>query len=73
MRALAFYDLGTTYRNRIQPGEASGQSGASVGVGLRLAYAKLWSLRLDFAQVVDPAGNQGRNDQMLHAGMVVLF
>jgi hemolysin activation/secretion protein len=73
VRALAFYDQGTTYRNKIQPGESSGQSGASVGVGLRLSYAKRLSLRLDFAQVVDPAGNQGRNDQMLHAGVVVLF
>ena len=73
LRALAFVDFGTTSRNKVQPGESSGQSGSSVGVGLRLAYAKRLSLRLDFAHVIDPAGVQGRNDQMLHAGMAVLF
>ncbi len=73
VRALAFYDKGTTDRNSIQPGESFGQSGASVGFGLRLAYAKRMSLRLDFAQVMDPAGAQGRNDEMLHASMAFLF
>ncbi len=73
VRALAFFDHGTTGRNSIQPGELSGQSGSSAGVGLRLSYAKRLSVRVDFAQVIDPAGNQQRNDQMLHAGMAVLF
>jgi hemolysin activation/secretion protein len=73
MRALAFWDQGKTSRNKSQPGDISGQSGGSVGVGLRFAYAKTLSLRLDFAHVIDPAGLQGRNDQMLHAGVAVLF
>ncbi|MBI4190731.1 MAG: ShlB/FhaC/HecB family hemolysin secretion/activation protein [Betaproteobacteria bacterium] len=72
-RLLAFYDMGTTGRNSIQPGELSGQSGGSVGFGLRLAYGKSVSVRMDFAQVIDPAGNQARNDQMLQASMALIF
>ncbi len=72
-RVLAFYDFGDTDRNKVQVGESSGQSGSSVGVGLRLAYGKSLSLRLDFAQVIDPAGAQGRNDQMLHGSMAIVF
>ena len=72
-RLLAFYDMGTTGRNSIQPGELSGQSGGSVGFGLRLAYRKSVSVRMDFAQVIDPAGNQARNDQMLQASLAVIF
>jgi hemolysin activation/secretion protein len=73
MRALAFYDTGTTGRNSIQPGELSGQSGGSVGCGLRVAYGKLVSFRADFAQVVDPAGTQNKNDRMLNAAVAVSF
>ncbi|MEO7726066.1 MAG: hypothetical protein ABIS45_02330 [Burkholderiales bacterium] len=73
MRLLGFYDVGTTGRNSIQPGESSGQSGGSVGFGLRMTYGKHFNVRLDFAQVVDPAGNQARGDQMLQGSIAVPF
>ncbi len=73
MRLLGFYDAGTTGRNSIQPGELSGQSGGSVGFGLRMTYGKHVNLRLDFAQVVDPAGNQARGDQMLQGSLAIPF
>jgi hemolysin activation/secretion protein len=73
MRLLGFYDMGTTGRNSIQPGELSGQSGSSAGVGLRMTYGKHLNVRLDFAQVVDPAGNQAKGDQMLQGTVAVPF
>ncbi len=72
-RLLAFYDAGTTARNGTRPGDGSGQSGGSIGLGLRFAYGKRLRLRLDFARVIDPAGQQARGDQMLHAGIAVGF
>jgi len=73
IRLLAFYDAGTTGRNSIQPGESFGQSGGSVGIGLRMTYGKHVNLRLDFAQVVDAAGSQARNDQMLQGTLAMPF
>lgn len=73
MRLLAFFDMGTTTRNSPQPGESFGQSGSSTGFGMRMTYGKNLNLRLDFAQVIDPAGSQSRRDQMLHAAVAVPF
>ena len=65
--------MGSTGRNSIQPGESFGQFGSSIGIGLRMTYGKHFNLRLDFAQVDHPAGNQARGDQMLQASMAVPF
>jgi hemolysin activation/secretion protein len=73
LRLLGFYDAGTTGRNSIQPGESYGQSGGSVGIGMRMTYGKHVNLRLDFAQVIDPAGTQNRNDQMLQGTLAISF
>ncbi len=73
MRWLAFYDAGTTGRNSVQPGESFGQSGGSVGIGMRMTYGRHVNLRLDFAQVVDPAGTQAKNDQMLQGTLAIPF
>jgi hemolysin activation/secretion protein len=73
MRLLGFYDTGNTGRNSAQPGESLGQSGGSVGVGMRMTYGKHINLRLDFAQVVDPAGAQARYDQMLQGTLAIPF
>ena len=72
-RLLAFYDTGTTGRNSLRPGELSGQSGGSAGVGARVTAGKRFSLRLDLAQVVDPAGNRARGDRMLQASAAIPF
>lgn len=73
MRLLGFYDMGTTGRNSIQPGESSGQSGGSVGIGMRMTYGKHLNVRLDFSQVVDPAGNQANGDQMVQGSIAIPF
>ena len=73
-RLLAFYDYGDTDRNKGQLGaQPPGESGSSAGVGLRLAYGKLLSLRLDFAQVLDAAGTQRKNDHKVHGSVAVVF
>jgi hemolysin activation/secretion protein len=64
--------MGTTSFNSSLPGQL-GQSGASVGIGARVAVGKHFNLRVDFAQVVDAAGNQAKNDQMLNAAIAVPF
>ena len=57
----------------IQPGELSGQSGGSVGFGVRMTHGKHLNLRLDFSQVVDPAGNQANGDQMVQGSIAIPF
>ncbi len=74
LRLLGFYDTGTTGNNSVQPNfPFLGQSGGSVGFGLRMTYGKHLNVRLDFAQVIDPAGSQSRGDQMLQASVAVPF
>ena len=73
MRLLGFYDAGSASRNSIQPGELSGMSGGSMGVGMRMTYGKHLNVRVDYAQVIDPAGLQSRGDQMLQASVAVPF
>ena len=74
MRLLGFYDFGMTGRNSLQPGDLSkGAGGASVGVGARMGYGKYLTMRLDWANVIDSAGNQAKNDQMVNVTMAVQF
>ncbi|HUO43400.1 MAG TPA: ShlB/FhaC/HecB family hemolysin secretion/activation protein [Burkholderiales bacterium] len=73
LRALAFYDMGTVSRNSPQPGDPPDQSGASVGIGWRLAIGQHFNLRADWAHVIDPAGQQGRDDDMIHAAIALIF
>ena len=74
LRLLGFYDVGSTGRNMLQPGDVSkGAGGASVGFGARFGYGKRLSVRLDWANVIDAAGVQAKNDQMLNAAMVIQF
>lgn len=70
-RLLAFYDIGSTNRN--DSDNPPGEFGSSVGFGLRLASGKNLSLRFDFAQVVNSAGSQKKDDQMLNASMAFAF
>ena len=73
MRALVFYDMGTVSRNSPQPGEISEQTGASVGIGWRLAVGKHFNLRADWAYVVNAAGQQAKGDEMVHAAVALVF
>lgn len=74
LRLLGFYDVGATGRNSLQLGDLSkGAGGASVGLGARLGYGKYLTMRLDWANVIDSAGNQAKNDQMLNATVAIQF
>jgi len=80
VRLVAFWDTGTLKRNKAQPGEATRQSVSSAGFGVRLAAGKGFSMRLDFAQVLDGGGQgldggggQGKNDQRVHASLSLVF
>ena len=58
---------------RINKYISKGAGGASVGLGVRAGYGKRFSVRLDWANVIDSAGAQAKNDQMLNAAVVVQF
>jgi len=73
LRGLVFYDMGNVTRNDPQPGESSGQTGASVGLGWRLAVGKHFNLRADWAYVVDAAGQQAKGDEMVQAAVLLVF
>jgi hemolysin activation/secretion protein len=73
LRALVFYDMGTASRNSPQPGDPPDQTGASIGIGWRLAVGKHFNLRADWAHVVDAAGQQARGDDMIDAAIALVF
>jgi hemolysin activation/secretion protein len=72
-RALLFYDAGYVRRNKQQLGEAPGASGGSVGTGVRFLIGKQFSLRADYAYVLNGAGLQERGDSRLHAAATYIF
>ncbi len=74
LRLLGFYDVGATGRNSLQLGDLSkGAGGSAVGFGARMGYGKHLTMRLDWANVIDSAGNQAKNDQMLNATVAIQF
>jgi hemolysin activation/secretion protein len=72
-RALLFYDMGEVMRNNAQPGEADKTSIASVGAGLRFGLGKPFSVRIDYAYVVDPAGSQTRGHEQIHFSLGAVY
>ena len=79
LKLLAFYDFGSLNRNLLQPGEQTGLSVASVGLGLRLNIREKFNLHLDYAQVLHDGGKDAgipdgrRNSNTLHASAIVVF
>jgi hemolysin activation/secretion protein len=72
-RLLVFYDWGTVTGNSIPPGQSPGQSLASTGVGMRLASGKRFTMRVDFARVLDGGGSQDKGHSRVHALLGVTF
>jgi hemolysin activation/secretion protein len=70
LRALAFYDWGTTHRNK-DPGPEDSLS--SVGVGLRLSYGKMVNFRLDLAQILQESPTHDNNTQRLTGALAIVF
>jgi hemolysin activation/secretion protein len=82
-KLLVFYDTADLTRNRRQPGEASGASISSYGLGLRLQTKKVFSMKVDYAQVYHdgetdnatprPLKDGRRNSNTVHASMVWVY
>jgi hemolysin activation/secretion protein len=72
-RALVFADQGWLRRNHPLPGEVVHSHISSVGVGLRLAMASSWNVRVDAAHVTEGAGVRPRGDERLHFSIVYAY
>lgn len=72
-RGLVFYDYGSVSRNQVLPGEATDESIASAGVGVRLNIGKNWVLQADAAQVIDAGGTESRGDARAHFSIVWVY
>jgi hemolysin activation/secretion protein len=72
-RLLAFYDYGDVSRNKALPGEQSGKSIASAGVGARMNYSKNVSLRFDVAQILRSANTRHSGDQRISTALAINF
>ena len=72
-RLLAFYDWGVAQRNNALPGEVQQDSIASIGMGLRLTYGKLVSLRLDLAHPLQETANRDNNSLRLTGSLAVVY
>ncbi|MBI2294573.1 MAG: ShlB/FhaC/HecB family hemolysin secretion/activation protein [Betaproteobacteria bacterium] len=73
LRLLAFYDYGAVQRNDPLPGEVARDGIASAGVGLRMSYGKMVSLRFDVAQILQATANRQTSDQRISAALAVIF
>jgi len=55
------------------PGEVQQDSIASIGMGLRLTYGKLVSLRLDLAHPLQETANRDNNSLRLTGSLAVVY
>lgn len=72
-RLLAFYDWGAVQYNNEPPGTVRRDSIASVGVGLRMTYGKMVSLRFDLAQILQETASRDNNSQRLTGSLAIVF
>lgn len=72
-RLVGFYDFGAVSRNDALPAEQAGKYLASTGVGLRMAYSKSVSLRMDLAQILKAHGTRQTNEQRLNASLAIIY
>jgi hemolysin activation/secretion protein len=70
LRALAFYDWGTTKRNKDAGPE---DSIASFGLGLRLSYGKMVNFRLDLAQILQETPSRDNDSQRVSGALAIVF
>jgi len=72
-RLVGFYDFGEVSRNDALPAESGGQYLASTGVGLRMAYGKTVSLRVDVSQILKAFGTRETSDQRVNASLAIIY
>jgi hemolysin activation/secretion protein len=71
LRGLGFYDYGSVRNNNTQPSDQEWL--ASAGVGLRLSYAKMLSLRLDLARILKETVNREEGSYRASAALTLIF
>jgi len=72
-RLVAFYDFGEVKRNLALPGERSGDTIASVGLGARVGYGKSLNMRLDVARIQKPTANREAGSVQVGAALIYIF
>ena len=72
-RVLAFVDGARLSRNDPLPGEDTGGSIGSIGVGLRMSMDRYLTLRLDIAHVTDASGSAGQGEQLVQFGVGLYY
>jgi len=73
LRAVGFYDYGAVSRNKPLPAEQASKTLSDVGVGIRMYYGKLLSLRVDVAHVLRDGGTRQAGDNRISAGLALVF
>ncbi|MDQ5986653.1 MAG: hypothetical protein CSYNP_02383 [Syntrophus sp. SKADARSKE-3] len=66
LRLLAFFDGGTGYNVRPQPGDLTSDSLKSVGVGFRFGIGQNFSVSLDWGYALDDAIQTHRGNSAIH-------
>lgn len=66
LRLAGFFDGGTGYILRPQPGETRSNALTSTGVGLRLGISSLFSFSLDWGYAFNNASNTKHGDSAIH-------
>ena len=72
-RLLGFVDWGNVARNSALPSESHQQTLASVGVGLRFTGGKNFTMRSDYARVIDAGGAENKGHTRLHFSLSLIF
>jgi hemolysin activation/secretion protein len=72
-RVLGFVDWGRVARNSALPSESHQQSLASAGLGVRITAGQHFTLRSDYARVIDAGGIQNKGHTRLHFSLSLIF
>jgi len=72
-RLLSFYDTGYLKRNKALSGEETQQSVGSIGLGLRMSFARNWSAQADWAHVVDGSFDTPKASNRAHFKLMTVF
>lgn len=69
LRAVFFHDVGATFRNQVQVGEAASTRLASLGLGLRIAVRQKFQAQIDFGQALTNHETVKRGDWRAHVSI----
>jgi hemolysin activation/secretion protein len=73
LRFLTFYDYGSYDYNSPPPGTIVHDSIYSVGLGMRMSYKKLVSLRVDVAQIMQPTVNRQSDSTRVTGVLAIVY